>query len=145
MGSVPVRGLWATAGLICVGVGGVGVVVPGLPSTIFFIMAAACFTRSSPRLEAWVLRLPGFGQAVRDYRAGLGMPARAKVAAVASIVVFGGAAGVWALTTTTSRVVLAVACAIGITVVLRQPTKQVDAAAGGPATRRARPPRSTPS
>jgi uncharacterized protein len=82
------RFLWLLAGLGCVALGGVGVVVPGLPSTIFFIGAAACFTRSSPRLEHWVLGLPGVGQMVRDHRAGLGMPRRAKVFAIASITGF---------------------------------------------------------
>ena len=31
------------------------IVVPGLPTTVFFIVAAACFARSNPRLEQWVL------------------------------------------------------------------------------------------
>lgn len=81
------RGVWTGTGLVLVGVGGVGMVVPGLPTTVFFIGAAACFARSSPRLERWVLGLPGVGPLVRDYRAGLGMPRRAKALAVAAIVV----------------------------------------------------------
>jgi uncharacterized protein len=70
-----------------------------------------------------VLGLPGIGRAVRDHRDGLGMPRRAKAAAVASIVVFGGAAGVWALSTALPRAVLAVACLVGVVVVLRLPTR----------------------
>ncbi|WP_370323903.1 YbaN family protein [Euzebya sp.] len=118
-----VRGLWIALGLLCVAVGGIGVVVPGLPSTVFFIGAAACFTRSSPRLEAWVLNLPGVGQTVADFRAGRGMPRRAKVIAITSIVVFGGAGAVFGLTTPVARGVLAVLCAIGIIAVLRVPTR----------------------
>lgn len=83
-----IRLLWIVTGLGCVALGGIGVVVPGLPSTIFFIGAAACFTRSSPRLERWGLGLPGVGQMVRDHRAGLGMPRRAKVITIASITGF---------------------------------------------------------
>lgn len=75
-------------GLICVGLGALGLVLPGLPATVFFIAAAACFSRSDPRLERWVLGLPKVGPAVRNYRAGLGMPKRAKRLAIASIVVF---------------------------------------------------------
>ncbi len=84
------RVIWLTAGLTCVGVGGIGVVVPGLPTTVFFIMAAWCFSRSSERLERWVLDLPQIGPLVSDYRAGLGMPKRAKVFAITSMVVFCG-------------------------------------------------------
>lgn len=117
------RWLWLSAGLTCVGIGGIGIVVPGLPSTIFFILAAGAFTRSSPRLEAWVLDLPGVGQAVRDYREGRGMPRRAKVAAVASIILFGGGAALFAFSTPAPRVTVLTLCVVGIVVVLRQPTK----------------------
>jgi uncharacterized protein len=78
--------LWFAGGILSVGIGGIGVVVPGLPTTVFFIVAAACFSRSSPRFEQWVLNLPKIGATVRDYRAGLGMPRRSKVIAVTMIV-----------------------------------------------------------
>ncbi|MGH9252213.1 MAG: YbaN family protein [Acidimicrobiales bacterium] len=70
-------------GWLAVALGGLGVVVPGLPTTGFFVLAAACFARSSPRFEQWVLALPRIGPLVRDHRAGLGMPRRAKVVAIA--------------------------------------------------------------
>lgn len=92
--TVAVRVGWITIGLVCVGLGGVGIVVPGLPTTVFFIAAAACFSRSSPRLEAWVLGLRGIGPMVRDHRDGLGMPRRAKVVATACIVGF-VSLGIW--------------------------------------------------
>jgi uncharacterized membrane protein YbaN (DUF454 family) len=79
--------MWFAVGWVAVGVGGVGVVVPGLPTTVFFIIAASCFARSSPRFEQWVLGLPRIGPLVRDYRAGLGMPRKAKVFAIATIAV----------------------------------------------------------
>jgi uncharacterized membrane protein YbaN (DUF454 family) len=63
-------------------VGGVGLFVPGLPSTGFFVAAAWCFSRSSRRLERWLLGLPVVGGLVQDYRAGLGMPRRSKTVAV---------------------------------------------------------------
>jgi len=83
-----VRWTWAAFGLLFVVLGGIGVVVPGLPTTGFLILAAWCFSHSSPRLEAWLLSLPRFGPMIRDYRAGLGMPRAAKRWAVGSIVVF---------------------------------------------------------
>ena len=89
--------LWFAGGLLCVGIGGLGMVVPGLPTTVFFILAAACFSRSSERFEQWVLNLPRIGQLVRDHREGLGMPRRAKVMAVAMILVVSLASGVLAI------------------------------------------------
>ena len=77
-----VRVCWFVAGWLAVGVGAIGIVVPGLPTTVFFIIAAWCFGRSSPRFERWVLDLPRIGPMVRGYREGLGMPRRAKVAAL---------------------------------------------------------------
>lgn len=51
------------------------------------ILAAACFARSSPRFERWVLNLPGVGPAVADYRSGAGMPRRAKKVAVSMMAI----------------------------------------------------------
>lgn len=83
----PVRGgltrlALVSAGLLSAGVGSLGIIVPGLPTTVFFLIAAWCFARSSPRLEQWVLGLPGVGQLVADARAGLGMRPRVKATAI---------------------------------------------------------------
>lgn len=130
----PVRRVaYVSGGLVCVGIGGVGLVVPGLPSTVFFIAAAACFSRSHPRLEQWVLDLPGVGPAVRDYRAGLGMPRRAKQWAIASIVVF-STISIVLLDVLAVRAIIGVVAAIGVWYVgVRVPTApdRVTPPAGG--------------
>ena len=77
-----VRACWFVIGWLAVGLGAIGIVVPGLPTTVFFIIAAACFGRSSPRFERWVLGLPRIGPMVQSHRDGLGMPRRAKVVAL---------------------------------------------------------------
>ena len=110
----PVRRVaYVSVGLVCVGLGGVGLLVPGLPTTVFFILAATCFSRSHPRLERWVLELPKVGPAVRDYRAGLGMPRRAKQWAVASIVGF-STLSVVLLDGWLGRTVVAAVAAVGV-------------------------------
>lgn len=78
-----VRAFWFCIGWVCVGLGGLGVILPGLPATGFFVFAAACFSRSSPRFEQWILDLPKVGPLVQDYRAGLGMSKPLKIRATA--------------------------------------------------------------
>lgn len=117
--------MWFVIGWVAVGIGSIGVVVPGLPTTVFFIVAAACFARSSPRFEQWVLDLPHVGRAVRDYRAGLGMSRRAKAFALTMMLAFGGLS-VWL---TRARIVIAAAIAallvVGVWyIVFRVPTRE---------------------
>lgn len=64
--------------------------MPLLPTTIFLILAAACFARSSPKLEARILNHPQFGPFVRDWRERGAIPLRGKLFAV------GGMAGGYA-------------------------------------------------
>jgi uncharacterized membrane protein YbaN (DUF454 family) len=129
-----VRWIWFLAGWIAVAIGGIGIVVPGLPTTVFFIIAAWCFSRSSPRFEQWVLNLPRIGPLVRDHRAGLGMPRRAKAWAVGMMVVFGGASALAVGHPALSGAILTLV-AIGAWYVLsRVPTRETVAGAPGSPT-----------
>ena len=80
--STVLRYLLLVIGFIFVAVGFIGVLVPGLPTTVLMIMAAWCFAKSSPRFERWVLQLPGIGKFVQDHRSGLGMPRKSKIIAI---------------------------------------------------------------
>jgi uncharacterized membrane protein YbaN (DUF454 family) len=119
------RWFWFVTGWVAVGLGAVGVVVPVMPSTVFFIVAAACFARSSPRFEAWLLSLPAVGRLVADHRAGLGMPRRAKVWAIGMIVLFCSLSA-WSLRTRPLVGIAAAALgAVGVLwILLRVPTRE---------------------
>ena len=54
------RWLLAGVGVVLVGVGAVGVFLPGLPTTIFLLGASWCFARSCPWLEERLIRVPLF-------------------------------------------------------------------------------------
>ncbi len=119
------RVLYLAAGLSFVAIGGVGVIVPGLPTTIFFILAAGCFSRSNERLERWVLELPGIGTMVQDYRDGLGMPRRAKIAAISCIVIAVGISAGLLISNLAVRLVVLAVGLVGVWYVgLRVPTRE---------------------
>lgn len=83
--SAALRSLFLVLGLAFTGLGFVGAFLPVLPTVPFLILAAACFARSSPRLEAWLLSHPYFGPLLTDWFARGAIPLRAKRAALAGI------------------------------------------------------------
>jgi uncharacterized membrane protein YbaN (DUF454 family) len=69
-------------GCLMVATGVVGAFLPLLPTTPFLLLALWCFSKSSPRLEAWLLNHPRFGKTLRNWREHGAIPRRAKIAAV---------------------------------------------------------------
>ena len=82
-GAPALRGVYLAAGLLFVAVGFVGAFLPVLPTTPFLILAAACFARSSRRLESWLLDHPRFGSTLRDWRERGAIPRKAKMMSLA--------------------------------------------------------------
>lgn len=76
------RALYAGLGCVCVGLGAVGAVVPGLPTTVFLIAASYLFARSSPRLDRRLRAHRWLGPYLRRFAETGGMPRRAKAAAL---------------------------------------------------------------
>lgn len=77
--SRPIRWTLASAGVGCVALGAIGVVVPGLPTTVFLILASWCFARSCPWLERKLIRNRLFRPFVWALDSQAPMPLRARV------------------------------------------------------------------
>ncbi len=80
------RVIWLALGTTSLGLGGLGAVLPLLPTTPFVLLAAYFFSRSSPALHAWLVAHPVFGSAIRDWREERAISRRGKVAATVAIV-----------------------------------------------------------
>jgi len=106
-----------TAGLIAVGVGTVGIFVPLLPTTPFYLLAAACFFRSSDRLYQWLIGNKWCGPYIRNYREHRAIPRHAKILA---LVLLWGTIGhaVFALVDHLWLRILLLAIAVGVTLYL---------------------------
>jgi uncharacterized protein len=70
--------LYLLMGWLCVALGVVGVFLPLLPTTVFLLVAAWAFSRSSERWHRWLREHRHFGEAVRTWEAHHAMPRRAK-------------------------------------------------------------------
>ena len=112
-------------GFIFVGLGFIGIIVPGMPTTVFMILAAACFAKSSPKFEQWILDLPGIGRLVQDHRDGLGMPQKSKAIAITMMVLAVSLSIIFAITSTLVQILVGGVGIIGVWYVgVRVPTKE---------------------
>jgi len=111
--------LLVTAGSLSVGLGIIGIFVPVLPTTPFLLLAAACFTRSSPKLYAWLIHHKWFGAYIRHYREYHAITLQAKVFTLALLWIVIGVTALFAVTLWWVRVLLAVV-AVGVTLHLIQ-------------------------
>jgi uncharacterized membrane protein YbaN (DUF454 family) len=73
------RWILITAGSLFLGLGILGIFIPILPTTPFLLLAAACYARSSERFYHWLLSNKWFGNYIRSYREGEGVPLKVKV------------------------------------------------------------------
>ena len=67
---LPVRWLLTVFALLCLVLGIVGIFVPGLPTTVFILLAAWAAARSSPTLFRWLWLHPLFGPMLRNWANG---------------------------------------------------------------------------
>ena len=80
-----VRWLLIAAGSIFVGIGVLGIFLPLLPTTVFFLIAAACYGKSSPAAYRWLLHNRYFGKYIRNYQEHRGATVGTKVTAITTL------------------------------------------------------------
>ena len=76
-----VRYLLLAFAALCVALGVIGIFVPGLPTTVFILIAGWAAARSSPRFSAWLDSHATFGPMLRDWRERGAVSRRAKISA----------------------------------------------------------------
>ena len=100
-------------GSLCVTLGVIGMFIPILPTTPFLLLAAFFYARSSQRFYHWLLTNRWFGEYIRNYREGNGMPLRQKVFTIVLLWLTIGVAIFFMITTWWVRLILlAIACGV---------------------------------
>ncbi|MDX9842940.1 MAG: YbaN family protein [Aquabacterium sp.] len=117
------RTLLVGAGLLSLVLGLLGAVLPGLPTTPFVLLAAACFAKASPRLHQWLVQHRWLGPMVRDWEAHHTLPLRIKWLASGMMALMVGVSA-WQLAERPGvQVAVLIAGLIGCFVVWRIPTR----------------------
>ena len=69
---------WRSLVVIFVILGFIGALLPGMPTTVFLILAAWAASRGWPQMDDWLLNHPKYGSTLRDWRANGTVPRKAK-------------------------------------------------------------------
>lgn len=81
----PWRWAMAAVGVVCFALGGVGAVVPGMPTTVFLLLGSYFLVRSCPWLEERLLTSRLFRPYAQFIRSREPMSAKARVAAISAM------------------------------------------------------------
>lgn len=120
------RVLYVFLGLVFVGLGYLGIVLPGVPATPFLLVASFFFMRSSPRLHRWLHRSPVFGRLLRDWHHHRGIRKPIKIFAICMIVTVVSCSILFSGLPVWVKWMIAGLAVVGITTVLCVPTIRPD-------------------
>jgi len=74
--------LLVITGCISLGLGSLGIIIPGLPTTPFLLLSAWCFANSSEKFHRWLMDHKIFGQYIKDFKETGGVQLKIKVIAI---------------------------------------------------------------
>lgn len=106
------RTLFVALGIVSTVVGVIGILVPGLPGTVFVIAASQLFARSSPALDGWLRHNRWLGPSLRHFAEAGGATRSAQAFALVSI--WSELALGWYVLAGLGSIVLVLAIALGV-------------------------------
>ncbi len=116
------RFLFILCGSFSVAFAVLGIFLPLLPTTPLLLLAAYCFGKSSDRIHSWLINNKIFGNYIKNYQAGKGIPLHSKVTAILSMWVVIIISGIWGTDLLLIRIILLLVGS-GVTIhLLRMPT-----------------------
>ncbi|WOE32851.1 MULTISPECIES: YbaN family protein [unclassified Acinetobacter] len=80
---------WRTLVLIFITLGFIGALLPGLPTTVFLILAAWAASKGWPQMDEWLLAHPKYGPILTAWRKNGTVPRKAKWLATSMMLISG--------------------------------------------------------
>ena len=118
------RQLLLAAGTLSLAIGIVGIFVPILPTTPFLLLAAGCYLRSSQRFYNWLMGNRFFGNYIRNYIEGKGLPLKIKIITITLLWITISISIIFALQNLLVRIILVV-IALGVSLhIMKIKTKE---------------------
>ncbi|QNS15742.1 YbaN family protein [Mannheimia bovis] len=75
--------LYIICGFICIGLGAIGAVLPGLPTTPFLLLALFCFTKGSEKIHLWFIQTKLYKKYLQEYDEKRAMTMKQKITILA--------------------------------------------------------------
>lgn len=119
--------LFISLGFVFTILGGIGVVLPILPTTPFLLLAGFFFLKSSNRLHLWLMNHPKLGPGIQRIREGKGIPLKTKLISTSMATLALGSFAIWGTTSPHARIALAVVLAAKILAMVKIPTYRGEA------------------
>lgn len=102
-------------GTLCVGLGVLGMFLPIMPTTVFLLLAAYCYSRSSETFHNWLMNNRFLGKYISSYQSGKGISVSQKISTISVLWISIGAS-IWMLDARFWPTLLLLAVAGGVTV-----------------------------
>ncbi len=109
------RYLYFVSGVLLVAIGVIGIFLPILPTTIFLILASACFIKSSPQANEWLRNHKILGMYIKNYQDKSGLTIKSKIFNIAFLWIMISASAMFFTELWYIRFLL-LAIAIGVTI-----------------------------
>ena len=109
------KGILIFIGTVCVGLGVLGMFLPLMPTTVFLLLAAYCYSRSSETFHNWLMNNRFLGKYISSYKSGKGISVSQKISTISLLWVSIGAS-IWMLGARFWPTLLLLAVAVGVTV-----------------------------
>ena len=105
--------IWIVLGTISLGIGIVGVFIPGLPTTPFILLTAGLYVKSSDRLYQKLIHNRFIGSYVQEFRRNKGMTLKSKLTSIGAMWVMITISCVFFIDAVTGRLIILLLGAIG--------------------------------